>query len=168
MRGIFYVLIDGDVVLSWGNNEYRQLGIDSTEPQLPSPHPVGVASLDGCVTDIAAGTAFTGFLTRKFCVYVFEMIKVCLCVCAEEGSVYVCGYQIERGGTDDDPTLRHQFRCLHDGRVCGRVKCLNAGLHYLVATSEEDESRKTVWGKCVIPGSTNSYHSATKVGVVMK
>ena len=56
-------MLEHGEVLAWGNNEYRQLGVDSEEPQVPVPHLVGVSGLDGHVIAVAAGTSFTGFLT---------------------------------------------------------------------------------------------------------
>lgn len=52
-------------MLAWGNNEYGQLGVASTEPQVPIPQCVDVSCMDGAVTAIAAGGAFTAFLTGK-------------------------------------------------------------------------------------------------------
>ena len=50
-------------MFGWGNNEYRQLGVDSEQPQLAHPQPLDTLGLDGPVTTIAAGGAFTAFLT---------------------------------------------------------------------------------------------------------
>lgn len=60
------VLLDQGIVLAWGNNEYRQLGVASEECQLPVPMPVkGQEVMDGPVTSVAAGGPFTAFLTSE-------------------------------------------------------------------------------------------------------
>ena len=65
------------VVWGWGNNEYRQLGVASDEPQLPLARVVECLGLDGGVVSIAAGGAFTAFLTSE---QLLEYIYNCVCV----------------------------------------------------------------------------------------
>ena len=50
-------------VYAWGNNEYRQLGVNSDAPQLCLPGAVDCSTMDGAVTTVAAGGGFTAFLT---------------------------------------------------------------------------------------------------------
>ena len=52
-------------MFAWGNNEYGQLGVVSDQPQLPLPQPLESSALERGVVNIAAGGAFTGFLTSK-------------------------------------------------------------------------------------------------------
>lgn len=49
----------------WGNNEYGQLGMSSKDEQLAKPVLLDLPSLDGQLVSIAAGGAFTAFLTSK-------------------------------------------------------------------------------------------------------
>lgn len=50
---------------AWGNNEYGQLGLSSEAPQVAVPEAVDCSLMDGPVTSIATGGAFTAFLTSN-------------------------------------------------------------------------------------------------------
>ena len=51
------------MVFGWGNNEYGQLGVPTDDPQISTPVPLDLSDLDGQLVSIAAGGAFTAFLT---------------------------------------------------------------------------------------------------------
>ena len=84
---------------------------------------------------------------------------------AEKGSVYVCGYLIERPpDACNEPTVWRELRCVHDGKMFGKKKSLSAGLHYLVALDDGALRGGVVWGKCALPGSSEWNHCGSKVG----
>lgn len=60
-------MIDEGKVFGWGNNEYKQLGVVSEEPQIACPQLVDCSNMDGMVTAITAGGSFVAFLTGKLC-----------------------------------------------------------------------------------------------------
>lgn len=161
-----YIDTECDHVLAWGNNEYRQLGVASTEPQVTVPHNVDVSCMDGVVTAIAAGGAFSAFLTGKFESVAREMKgrDDVLPLLSAQGSVYVCGYNVE-GQSDGHPSSAdwRQMRQLHNGLVEGRVLMLTAGLNYLFALNALSDRTGRVWGKLELPHCTRHWHCPNNV-----
>ena len=60
----FNLISSGDGnVYGWGNNEYGQVGVASDDEQLGEPVPLNLSGLDGRIVSMAAGGAFTAYLT---------------------------------------------------------------------------------------------------------
>lgn len=126
-------------VYAWGNNEYGQLGIDSTSPQLHTAAKVNLSILDGRVVSIVPGGAFTTFLT-------------------DSGSVFYCGYGL---GPETSymvkPSSLSKLRRIWNSSD-GKIKFLKASLHYVIASM--DGITWMLWGRFPgkkLPPSIYSY-----------
>lgn len=56
-------LADDGMLFAWGNNEYGQLALNTSEVQVTIPQQCQLPSLSEGIVDIASGGAFTCFLT---------------------------------------------------------------------------------------------------------
>jgi len=61
---------DDGIVFAWGNNEYGQLALNTSEIQVTVPQQCQLPSLSERIVHVASGGAFTCFLTGQhvFCV----------------------------------------------------------------------------------------------------
>ena len=57
---------DDGVVFAWGNNEYGQLALNTSELQVAVPQQCWLPLLSDRVVNVASGGAFTCFLTGYF------------------------------------------------------------------------------------------------------
>lgn len=69
------MLLTGDsAVFAWGNNEYGQLALDTSEIQVNVPQQCQLPSLSDRIVHIASGGAFTCFLTGEcFCCILMQL-----------------------------------------------------------------------------------------------
>ena len=56
---------DDDAVFAWGNNEYGQLALNTSEIQVTTPQQCHLSTLSGRIVHIASAGAFTCFLTGQ-------------------------------------------------------------------------------------------------------
>eukprot|EP00731_Ephydatia_muelleri_P016644 Em0009g1068a len=121
----FALTVSGEVY-AWGNNEYGQLGVASTSPQLHTAAKVDLSTLAGRVVSVAPGGAFTTFLT-------------------DAGSVYYCGYGL---GPETScmvkPLSLSRLRGMWNSSE-GKIRALVASLYYAVATV--DGTTWMLWGR---------------------
>ena len=60
-----HLSIDDGILFAWGNNEYGQLALNSSELQVTTPKQCQLSLLSGRTVDVASGGAFTCFLTGQ-------------------------------------------------------------------------------------------------------
>lgn len=163
---VIIIFPDQDEIFAWGNNEYRQLGVASEAPQLCLPEAVDCSAMDGGVTALAAGGAFTAFLS---CESVNQVPQgsadiVFVCCFAGKGSVYLAGYNIDAmQEAAKTPRSAHGplLRQIHNAEVDARVSSLKAGLNYLLALTSSP-STGLIWGKLSL---RKAMHCRTEVSI---
>ena len=123
-----YLSIDDGLLFAWGNNEYGQLALNSSELQVTIPQQCQLPLLSGRIVDVASGGAFTCFLTGwyDFFHYSVEMY----CNLTDSSSIYCVGNLRKN---------RDQLHLLHEeNNITGPITSLYAGLHYVVAYCRGD------------------------------
>lgn len=60
------LVTDDGVVFAWGNNEYGQLALNTSDIQVTIPRQCWLPSLNDRVVDIASSGAFSCFLTGQY------------------------------------------------------------------------------------------------------
>jgi len=72
----YYELVTDDgVVFAWGNNEYGQLAVNTSEIQVATPQQCQLHSLSDRIVHIASGGAFTCFLTGQYTVLSHDQFR---------------------------------------------------------------------------------------------
>ncbi|XP_065911774.1 RCC1-like G exchanging factor-like protein isoform X1 [Dysidea avara] len=113
-----YALAADGTVFAWGNNEYSQLGVDSSELQVLAPQQCHLPTLSEEIIQIASCGTFTCCLTAS-------------------GNLYYWGT------LEPDNHCRNGIKLYGSETSFGPVSSLHAGLHYIVACCTE---ALLVWG----------------------